>query len=114
MTLLTWSPSRFGGTTDLGTPANWTPASVPATPPTAIDTLFFNSSLGGTLTGTGTGLNANFSGVGIWTLQGALLTLAGGPGEPVALQDSGKLTINGGTALISTAMATRLEPCRPM
>jgi fibronectin-binding autotransporter adhesin len=46
----------------------------------------------------GTGLNANFGfGSGTWTLSGALITLAGGPTAPVALQDSGKLVVNGGT-----------------
>ena len=90
---------RFGATTDLGTAANWSSVNPLPSVPTASDALFFNAGVGAitTLSGTATGLNASFSGVSNWVLQGATLTLAGAPAALVALQDSGKLTVNGGT-----------------
>ena len=98
-TPLTWSPplvGRFGSvSTDLGSAANWGGVA-----PTTSDTLNFNSGANTTtLTGTATALNANFSGAAPWTLAAAHLNLAGGPAAPVALTDSGSLTVFGGTLL---------------
>ena len=96
-TPLTWKPSlpigRFGSvSTDLGSAANWGGVA-----PTTSDTLNFNSGANTTtLTGTATALNAHFSGAAPWTLAAAHLNLAGGP---VALTDSGSLTVFGGTLL---------------
>ena len=90
---LTWTGAS---STDLGTAANWSPASVP----TSVDTINFSSNNGGTLTGTGSGLAANFSGTGAWLLQSSTLSLAGQPSppyQPYALGDSGTLTVDGGT-----------------
>jgi hypothetical protein len=71
-----WSVNgRFAVSTNLGLASNWSPVS--AVPPTASEALFFNGASPRTLTGIGQGLTANFSGPGIWTLQGATLTLAG-------------------------------------
>ena len=89
MTTFTWIPvpGRFGPATQLGTAANWqipNPiASVPLTraasvAPTIADTLVFAGNAGGMLNGAGLGLDAAFTGLGTWNLNGALLTLAGG------------------------------------
>ena len=89
MTTFTWIPvpGRFGPATQLGTAANWqipNPiASVPLTQtasvaPTKADTLVFAGNAGGMLNGAGVGLDAAFTGLGTWNLNGALLTLAGG------------------------------------
>jgi T5SS/PEP-CTERM-associated repeat protein len=98
-TPLSWSPppvGRFGSvSTDLGSAANWGGVA-----PTTSDTLNFNSGANTTtLTGTATALNAHFSGAAPWTLAAAHLNLAGGPAAPVALTDSGSLTVFGGTLL---------------
>ena len=67
-----------GGSGDLGTAANWSTNSVPL----SNETINFNSSAGGTLTGTSVGELANFNNAGTWTLPaGATLTLTGEPGR---------------------------------
>ena len=81
--------------TDLGTDANWLPVAVPS----ATDTLTFNLATGGTLTGSVSGMNAEFDG-GAWLMQGATLMLAGetiAPSAMLALTDNVALTVNGGS-----------------
>jgi T5SS/PEP-CTERM-associated repeat protein len=69
--------------------------------PTASDALFLNSGAGAALSGTVHGLSLNVSGAGDWVLQDAVVDLSGAPAsaQPIALQDSGRLTLSGGTLL---------------
>jgi hypothetical protein len=93
MTTFVWNGNgaKFGGTSDLGTAANWISTNAIASVPTASDSLTFNSRPG-ILTGSVQGLNADFTGVGTWDLLGAHLTLAG------LLSVDDALTIAGGSA----------------
>src|SRR3984957_18202192 len=96
-TPLTWKPgpaTRFVPvSTALGNAANWA-----GVVPTTSDTLCLSSGANPTtLSGEATALNANFRGAAPWTLAVAHLNLAGGPAAPVALTDSGSLTVFGGT-----------------
>ena len=78
MTTFVWvgAGGRFGAITNLGTTANWTSTNALTPLPTAGDSLVFDGRPG-ILTGTAQGLNADFSGIGTWDLEGAQLTLAG-------------------------------------
>jgi T5SS/PEP-CTERM-associated repeat protein len=92
-----WTGARSN---DLGTEENWNPVALP----TSADALFFNLNSGGVLTGTGTGLSADFTSNsgGAWVLQGATLTLAGQPSPPFApfaFAEAGNLTVDGGTLI---------------
>jgi hypothetical protein len=108
MTTFAWiGPiGRFNVTNDLGTAANWAPVSVP----TPADSLLFSNNLGGTLTGTVQGLNADFSGVGTWKLLGAQMTLAGlMTVDGATLSGSGTLTgtiTDNGTIMASGGLLT--------
>src|ERR1700722_17407553 len=113
MTTFVWvgASGRFGAITNLGTTANWTSTN-PLTPlPTAGDSLVFDGRPG-ILTGTAQGLNADFSGVGTWDLEGAQLTLAGAltvdgtlstTGASVA---AGSVAVNAGAALSGSGTVT--------
>src|SRR5215472_4265428 len=107
MTTFTWSPtpSRFGTQTNLGTAANWISINLLPLVPTSADTLDFNLLAGGTLTGTGVGLNANFNGPGAWILNGALLTLAGNT-DISGTTATSKVTAQGGAQI--TSLSTSL------
>ena len=107
MTTFTWSPvpSRFGTPTNLGTAANWISINPFVSVPTTADTLDFNRLAGGTLTGTGVGLNANFNGPGAWVLNGALLTLAGNT-DISGTTATAKVTAQGGAQI--TSLSTSL------
>ena len=113
MTTFVWigASGRFGATTDLGTATNWTSTNALPSVPTVSDSLIFNSRPG-ILTGTVHGLNADFSGVGTWSLLGAQLTLAGPltvagtlstTGASVA---AGSVAINAGAALSGSGSGT--------
>ncbi len=89
--------------TDLGTAGNWQPAAIPDT----TETLIFGATSGGLLTGTVGGLNAVFSGIGAWFLQGSTLTLAGEaipPASSLALSDFGDLTVSGGSIVAAGSL----------
>ncbi len=73
----------LGTGTVLGSAASWfndDTGFTAAAPPSAATMLNFGTS--GTLTGTASGLSANFNGWGAWTLNGVALTLAGDPNPP--------------------------------
>jgi serralysin len=113
MTTFVWfgSSRRFGGTSDLGTAANWTSINALTPVPTASDSLVFNA-MPGILSGMVQGLNADFSGVGTWNLQGAQLNLAGLLTVDGALSTTGatvttsSLTVNAGAALSGSGTVT--------
>ncbi len=108
ITDLTWTGADGTG---LGTSGDWQPVTVPD----AHETLTFNLPTAGIMTGAATGMNAVFSGTGEWVLQnGAVLTLAG-EGDPLAITDSGNLTViastidaSGSIDVDSTSDATML------
>jgi hypothetical protein len=113
MTTFVWvgAGGRFGAITNLGTTANWTSTNALTPLPTASDSLVFDGRPG-ILTGTAQGLNADFSGVGTWDLEGAQLTLAGAltvdgtlstTGASVA---AGSVAINAGAALSGSGTVT--------
>ncbi|HET7879373.1 MAG TPA: hypothetical protein VFL55_00705 [Acetobacteraceae bacterium] len=113
MTTFVWfgSSRRFGGTSDLGTAANWTSINALTSVPTASDSLIFNSNPG-ILSGTVQGLNADFSGLGTWSLQDAQLNLAGLLTVDGALSltgstvTAGSVTVNVGAALSGSGSVT--------
>src|ERR1700760_4738501 len=113
MTTFVWcgSSRRFGGTSDLGTAANWTSINALTSVPTASDSLIFNSNPG-ILSGTAQGLNADFSGLGTWSLQDAQLNLAGLLTVDGALSltgstvTAGSVTVNVGAALSGSGSVT--------
>jgi T5SS/PEP-CTERM-associated repeat protein len=100
ITDLTWTGASTNlaapANTDLATASNWQPAAAPD----AFETLHFNLPAGGILTGTATGMNADFTGEGEWVLQGATLTLAV-DGVPLAITVAGNLSVIGGTIAAS-------------
>jgi Ca2+-binding RTX toxin-like protein len=113
MTNFVWfgASGRFGATTDLGTATNWTSTNALPSVPTVSDSLIFNSRPG-ILTGTVHGLNADFSGVGTWSLLGAQLTLAGPLTVDGALSTTGasvtaaSVAVNAGATLSGSGTAT--------
>ena len=99
--------------TDFGTGGNWQGGAVPTA---ANGTNFFTNTTG-TVTGTGTAMNAGFNGIGSWTLSGLHLTLAGQPSLPllpfaagfnanVKIDNGSTIVAGGGVSIGSSAGAT--------